>query len=122
LFTGPSDGREAASLGPDTTHAAFQPSLSVECPPHESAVVYSILPAGGASVLARTSAGLVPLATAPIAPSLHSGGPLVFGAFSTLPSELVVLRSDGSTLYSESLATKDQEEREFCEGYAEPPS
>jgi hypothetical protein len=78
-----------------------------------------ILAAPGASVLARTATGLVPLSTVPIAPDLHSGGPLVYGVFSTLPSELVVLGSDGSTLYIESLAAKGKEEAEFCEGYEE---
>jgi hypothetical protein len=36
------------------------------------------------------------------------------------PSELVVRRSDGTTVYAESLAAKATEETEFCEGYAEP--
>jgi hypothetical protein len=54
-----------------------------------------------------------------IAPDLHPGGPLVYGVFSTLPSELIVQSSDGSTLYTESLAAKGKEEAEFCEGYEE---
>jgi hypothetical protein len=91
----------------------------MECQPHEFAIVYGILSPPGDSVLARTPAGLVPLTKVAIAADLHSGGPLVYGVFSTLPSELVVLRSDGSTLYSESLATKGKEEAEFCAGYAE---
>jgi hypothetical protein len=98
---------------------AFSWSLGMECQPHEFAIVYGILSPPGDSVLARTPAGLVPLTKVAIAADLHSGGPLVYGVFSTLPSELVVLRSDGSTLYSESLATKGKEEAEFCAGYAE---
>ncbi|MGP0102284.1 MAG: hypothetical protein ACLPUT_11785 [Solirubrobacteraceae bacterium] len=98
---------------------AFSWSLGMECPPHEFAIVYGILSAPASSVLARTPAGLVPLTQVAIAANLHSGGPLAYGVFSTPPSELVVRRSDGSTLYTESLAARDKEEAEFCEGYAE---
>lgn len=98
---------------------AFAWSLRLECPPREFAIIYGILSAPGDSVLARTPEGLVPLTKVAIAADLHSGGPLVYGAFSTVPSELVVRRSDGSTLYSESLATRAREEAEFCQGYAE---
>ena len=98
---------------------AFPWQLRMECQPHEYAIIYGILAAPGATVLARTATGLVPLTTVVITPSLHSGGPLVYGVFSTLPSELVVLGSDGSTLYTESLAAKGKEEAEFCEGYEE---
>jgi hypothetical protein len=98
---------------------AFPWSLGLECPPHEFVIIYGILSAPEDSVLARTPAGLVPLTKVALATDLHSGGPLVYGAFSTMPSELVILRSDGSTLYSESLAAKAKEEAEFCEGYSE---
>jgi hypothetical protein len=90
-----------------------------ECPPREFAVIYGILSAPEDSVLARTPAGLVPLVELELAPDLHSHGPLVYGAFSEVPSELTVRRSDGSTLYSESLASRAHEETEFCAGYAE---
>jgi hypothetical protein len=79
----------------DVKPKAFPWSLAMECPPHEFAIVYGILSPPGNSVLARTSAGLVPLTKVAIAADLHSKGPLVYGVFSTLPSELVVLRSDG---------------------------
>jgi hypothetical protein len=98
---------------------AFRRSLGMECPPREFAIVYGILAAPGAAVLARTPEGLVPLTEVPIAADLHSGGPLVYGVFPTLPSELIVRTSNGATLYSESLAAKDKEETEFCEGYTE---
>jgi hypothetical protein len=98
---------------------AFSWSLALECPPHEFAVIYGTLSTPGSSVLARTSSGLVPLTKVQLAPDLHSGGPLVYGVFQTLPSELVVLGGDGSTLYSESLVARATEEREYCEGYAE---
>ena len=53
-------------------------------------------------------------------PRLNAGGPLFYGVFATTPTELVVERADGSTLYTESLAVKAKEEAEYCEGYAEP--
>ncbi len=98
---------------------AFPWSLAWECPPHEFSVLYGILAAPGDSVLARTSEGIVPLTMVAIAAKLHSGGPLVYGVFSVLPSELIVRRSDGSTLYSESLLARGKDDAEFCVGYAE---
>jgi hypothetical protein len=104
---------------PGERKKAFQWSLAMECPPHAFSIVYGILAAPGDSVLARTAEGLVPLMKVEIAAKLHSGGPLVYGAFSTLPSELLVRRSDGSTMYLESLAAMGKGDAEFCEGYAE---
>jgi hypothetical protein len=98
---------------------AFSWSLSTECSPHEFAIVYGILASPGSSVLARTAAGLVPLTEVAIAPELRSEGPLVYGVFSTLPTELVVLTANGSTLYFESLLAKGSEQSEFCSGYIE---
>ena len=91
----------------------------VACPPHAFALVYGLLVSPGDSVLARTPKGLVPLAKQQLDPSMHAEGPLVYGAFSSLPSELIVRRSDGSTLSSESLVAKAKEDAEFCEGLAE---
>jgi hypothetical protein len=118
LATAPNGNSEGSSTS-ESKPKAFSWQLGMKCQPHEATVVYGILAAPGASVLARTAAGLVPLTTVAIAPDLHSGGPLVYGAFSTPPSELVVLGSNGSTLYTESLVAKGEEEREFCEGYEE---
>lgn len=112
-------GAEGVVLLPPGKLKAFPWSLALECPPHAYAILYGILSAPGDSVLARTPAGLVPLTKVPIAAHLHSKGPLVYGVFPTLPSELVVRRSDGTTLYSESLAAKGTEEAEFCAGYGE---
>jgi hypothetical protein len=98
---------------------AFSWSLGLECPPHEYAIVYGMLRAPGSSVLARTPAGLVPLTKVAIAADLHPEGPLVYGVFATLPTELVVLGSDGSTIYTESLVARATEEAEFCAGYEE---
>ncbi len=98
---------------------AFRRSLAAGCPPHEFAILYGILAAPGASVLARTSAGLVALSKVALARHLHAGGPLVYGVFATMPAELIVRRSNGSTLYTESLAANGAEEAEFCRGFAE---
>jgi hypothetical protein len=54
-----------------------------------------------------------------LAASTHAAGPLFYGIYATPPTEIVVQRSDGSILYTESLVTKATEETEFCEGYAE---
>jgi hypothetical protein len=115
-------GVPETSEGASTGHAApkaFQWELASECPPHEFAIVYGILTAPGSSVLARTPGGLLPLTTVPLAADLDSGGPLVYGVFSTLPTELVILAADGSTFYSENLVAKAREQSEFCEGYVE---
>ncbi len=62
---------------------------------------------------------LVTLTKVPIAARLNSGGPLVYGVFAEIPSELVVRRRDGTVLYTESLAAKATEEAEYCAGYGE---
>jgi hypothetical protein len=98
---------------------AFPWSLSIGCAPHPYAILYGILAPPGTSVTAQTPQGAVVLNVVPIEPRIHAKGPLVYGAFSTLPSELVVRRGDGSTVYTESLLAKDKEAAEFCEGYVE---
>jgi hypothetical protein len=99
---------------------AYEWSKSTECAPRPYAIVYGTLTPPAAAVLARTPAGLVPLTVVPLGAELHAPGPLAYGVFTELPSELVVERSDGSTLYAESLVKKDAEQAEFCAGYAEP--
>jgi hypothetical protein len=98
---------------------AFPWSLKIGCAPHPYAILYGILAPPGESVTAQTTEGSVALNVVPIEPRLHAKGPLVYGAFATLPSELVVRLGDGSTLYTESLLAKDKEATEFCEGYVE---
>lgn len=97
---------------------AYAWSLATACG-RASVLVYGILKQPGASVLARTPEGVTPLTIQALAPELHSGGPLVYGAFASIPSELVVRRADGSTLYSESLTARATTDREFCEGRSE---
>ena len=98
---------------------AFPWSRVKGCPPRPFVLLFGILQAPGDSVLARTPEGLVALSKLALAPDLGAAGPLVYGAFSAIPSELIVRRNDGSTLYSESLAAKAKEDTEFCEGLAE---
>lgn len=97
----------------------FQWELSTECAPHRYSLLDGILLAPGASVLVRTPTGLAPLTKVELAASTHAGGPLFYGVYAAPPTEIVVERSDGSVLYTESLAAKATEETEFCEGYAE---
>jgi len=99
---------------------AFPWSLSIGCAPHPYAILYGILAPPGESVTARTTQGAVALNAVPIEPRLHAKGPLVYGVFSALPSELTVLGSSGSTVYTENLQAKATEAAQFCEGYAEP--
>ncbi|HEY1834050.1 MAG TPA: hypothetical protein VGG08_06405 [Solirubrobacteraceae bacterium] len=101
---------------------AYGWSLRNECEPNPYAIVYGALTAPGASVEARTPQGLVALTKVAIPAKLHAPGPLLYGAFAEVPSELVVLRADGSVLYTESLATQDKDQTEYCEGYVEPPA
>jgi hypothetical protein len=93
--------------------------LSTECAPHPYSLLDGILLPPGASVLVRTPAGLAPLTRVELAASIPAEGPLFYGIYTTPPTEIIVERSDGSVLYTESLATKATEETEFCEGYAE---
>ncbi len=98
----------------------FPWSLSVGCAPHPYAILYGILVPPGKSVVAQTPQGAVALNVVPVEPRLHARGPLVYGVFSALPSELTVLGANGSTVYTENLQAKATEAAQFCEGYAEP--
>jgi hypothetical protein len=98
---------------------AFPWSLATHCAPQPYAVIFGVLSPPAASLLARTPEGLVALTAVPITPELKPPGPLLYGVFKTPPSELIVRRSDGSTLYTESLAKENTEETGYCEGYAE---
>lgn len=107
------------AFGPGPTKA-FPWSLSIGCAPHPYAILYAILAPPGQSVTAQTPQGAVALNVVPIEPRLHAKGPLVYGVFSALPSELTVLGANGSTVYTESLQAQATEAAQFCEGYAEP--
>jgi hypothetical protein len=99
---------------------AFPWSLSIGCTPHPYAILYGILVPPGKSVVAQTPQGAVTLNVVPVEPHVHAKGPLVYGVFSALPSELTVLGASGSTVYTENLQAKATEAAQFCEGYAEP--
>jgi hypothetical protein len=99
---------------------AFSWSLSIGCAPNPYAIFYAILRPPGESVTARTPQGVVPLNVVPLEPRLHAKGPLVYGVFSALPTELTVLGANGSIVYTENLQAKAAEATQFCEGYAEP--
>lgn len=99
---------------------AFPWQLSIGCAPHPFAILYGILAPPGTSVVAHTPHGAVPLNVVPVPPSVHAKGPLAYGVFDALPSELTVLGTSGSTIYSESLRAEATEAAQFCEGYAEP--
>jgi hypothetical protein len=98
---------------------AFPWSVSIGCTPHPNAILYGILGPPGESVVARTPQGAVALNVVPVEPRVHAMGPLVYGVFSALPSELTVLGANGSTVYTENLQAKATEAAQFCEGYAE---
>jgi hypothetical protein len=99
---------------------AFPWSLSIGCAPHPYAILYAILRPPGRLVTARTLQGVVALNVVPVAPRVHAKGPLVYGVFGALPSELTVLGENGTTVYTENLQAKAAEAAQFCDGYAEP--
>jgi hypothetical protein len=98
----------------------FSWSLSIGCAPHPYAILYGILAPPGKSVVAQTTQGAVALNMVPVPSRIHANGPLAYGVFSALPSELTVLTANGSTVYTENLQAKNTEATQFCEGYAEP--
>lgn len=112
-------GLKEIGLGP-MAPKAFAWSLSIGCAPHPYVILYGILMPPGKSVVGQTPQGAVVLNVAPVEPRLHAKGPLVYGVFSALPSELTVLGANGSTVYTENLQAKATEAAQFCEGYAEP--
>jgi hypothetical protein len=107
------------AIGPGA-RKAFPWSLSIGCAPHPYAILYGILAPPGTSVVAQAPQGAVALNLVPVEPRLHANGPLVYGVFSALPSQLTVLAANGSTVYTENLKAKGAEAAQFCEGYAEP--
>lgn len=107
------------AIGPGASRA-FPWSLKIGCAPHPYAILYAILLPPGKSVVAQTPQGAVALNAVPVEPHLHAKGPLVYGVFSALPSELTILGANGSTVYTENLQAKATEAAQFCEGYAEP--
>jgi hypothetical protein len=108
------------TIGKYPLEKTFSWSLGQECAPQEWAVVYGLLKSPGASVTAVTSAGEVALTVAPIPASLHPGSVLAYGAFTQVPSRLIVRDGSGQVIGSEDLTSRMTGHREFCEGYEEP--
>jgi hypothetical protein len=120
FFLGPQAGRRNSEGGDEHgQRKQFQWDLSTECAPHPYSLLDGILAPPATSVLVRTPAGLVPLTKVELAASMHAEGPLLYGVYATPPTEIVVENSNGSALYTESLAAKATEETEYCEGFTE---
>jgi hypothetical protein len=97
----------------------FAPHSSAGCEPQPYAIVYGLLKAPDDTVLARVSGKLVPLRKVAIPARLHAGGVLAYGAFSPMPSELLVRSPAGKTVGSEKRSAAAQADTETCEGEAE---
>jgi hypothetical protein len=103
-------------LGEDSP---FAPHTSDGCEPEPYAIVYGLLKAPRDTVLARVSGKLVPLRKVAIPARLRAGGVLAYGAFSPLPSELLVRSPAGKIIASEDQSGAAKADTETCEGEAE---
>jgi hypothetical protein len=97
----------------------FAPHTSAGCESQPYAIVYGLLKAARDTVLARVSGKLVPLRKVAIPARLHAGGVLAYGAFSPLPSELLVRSPAGKIVASEDRSGAAKADTETCEGEAE---
>jgi len=82
-------------------------------------IVYGLLKAPRDAVVARVSGALVPLRKVVIPARLHPGGVLVYGAFTRLPTELLVRNASGRTVDRKNFGEAAKFETETCEGEAE---
>jgi hypothetical protein len=115
VFVGLEAGQE--EIEPGTKK--FQSHASSGCNPQPYAIVYGLLRAPNDTVLMRTAGGLVPLRKVAIPARMHAGGVLAYGAFSPLPTELLVRDTHGKTIASANLREAAQADTETCEGEAE---
>jgi hypothetical protein len=99
----------------------FSPEESTGCHPTPYEIVFGILKRPRDRVLARTSAGLVPLKEVALPRSLHTPGVLAYGIFLPPPSELLLRDAAGRTLAHESESETSRATVERCEGEAEGP-
>jgi hypothetical protein len=97
----------------------FQPEASSGCQPRPYVIVYGLLKAPDDSVLALVSGKLTPLRKVVIPAHLHAGGVLAYGAFSPLPTELLIRDVSGKTIDRMNLAGAAKSATETCEGEAE---
>jgi hypothetical protein len=109
----------AIRLGGLGAGGPFAPHTSDGCEPQPYAIVYGLLKAPRDTVLAQVSGKLVPLRKVAIPARLHADGVLAYGAFSPLPSELLVRSPAGKIIASEDQSEAAKADTETCEGEAE---
>jgi hypothetical protein len=118
----PASVEEEARVGADTSlrdRRAFQPKASSGCEPQPYVIIYGLLKASHDTVLARVAGTLVPLHKVAIPARLHAGGTLAYGAFSPIPTELLIRNASGRTVARQDLGEAAKAETETCEGEAE---
>jgi hypothetical protein len=93
----------------------FMSQSSEGCEPHPFELVYGLLRNPTDTVLLESAGHLIALPKVAIPRQLHTAGVLVYGAFSTLPSELIVRNARGKTLYSEDRRQLAKLELQQCE-------
>ncbi len=104
-----------------TISKLFQRAIWSQCSPHQYEIVYGVLRAPGATVIARAAGTTTPLTEVAIPAHLHAYGALVYAAFASPPEELTVTDAHGRTLVEEDLHSEAREETEYCEGRTEEP-
>ena len=119
LFGGGSGGAFEGSVAIPNGRQPFKPQASSGCQPHPYAIIYGLLKAPNDTVLARVSGALVPLHKVAIPAHLHAGGVLAYGAFSPLPTELLIRAASGRTIARQNLSQAARADTETCEGEAE---
>jgi hypothetical protein len=92
----------------------FVAHTSEGCEPHPFELVYGLLSTTKDTVLARLAGRLEALHRVAVPPQLHTSGMLVYGAFSTLPTELVVHDARGRTVFTEDRGKLAELERQQC--------
>lgn len=98
---------------------AYMPQTSSGCLPQPYAIIYGLLKAPRDTVFARVSGGLVPLRKVAIPARLHAGGLLAYGAFSPIPTELLIRNASGRTITRQNLREAAKSDTETCEGESE---
>lgn len=75
----------------------------VACSRQPTTLFVTVLPSAGDTAFARTSDGLVPFHEATIAPRVRAGAKVAYGAFTTLPKELIVRDASGQTIHASAI-------------------
>jgi hypothetical protein len=121
LFGGDGEGGSAfaADLAVPYGVRVLEPQAASGCLPQPYAIIYGLLKAPRDTVLARVSGTLVPLQKVAIPARLRPGGVLVYGAFTPLPTELLVRNQSGKIVARENLSETAKSATETCEGEAE---